>query len=69
MKINFSIGMDANGNKVLRVMRQNRRGFSVQTNGNLLETHRNGVCDATPGEVRGYVAKYGTEHQKNVLKG
>ena len=53
---------DINGNKTLKFGR-----YSVQTNGNLPETHRRGVCDSTLAELRDYVNKYGTEKQRAYL--
>lgn len=68
MKIaSFTIGRDRNGNKILRIKPVRARGFSIQTNGNLPETARNGVCDATPHEVSAYVAAYGTPKQRAAL--
>jgi hypothetical protein len=63
----FSMGRDVNGNKVCRVRPQRGRGFSIQTNGNLPETDRNGICDATKREVEAYVSRFGTERQKASL--
>jgi hypothetical protein len=64
MKTPFSITRDINGNKRLRVSVPGHRAFSIQTNGNLPTTHRDGVCPATVDEVAGYVASYGTDSQK-----
>ena len=63
----LSIGFDRNGNRILRVKPINAHGFSVQTLGNLPETHRNGLGEHTPGELRAYVAAHGTPRQKSLL--
>lgn len=65
--ITFKISRDINGNKVCKVSQSNKLGFSIQTNGNLTKTDKNGVCDATAGEVREYVEKYGTKRQKAII--
>lgn len=59
------IQRDRNGNQTLRVS-VNGRGFSIQTNGNLPETHKDGICARTAEEVRNYVRKYGTKRQKQI---
>lgn len=63
----YSIGRDRNGNRILRVHPPKGRGFSVQTNGNLPRTHRDGVGDWTVVEARDYVTRYGTPRQKRVM--
>ena len=63
----LSIGFDRNGNRILRVKPTSGRGFSVQTLGSLPETHSNGVGPHTSGELRAYVAAYGTQRQKSLL--
>lgn len=60
----YHIGMDTNGNKTVLV-RPGR--FSIQTNGNLPRTHKDGVGPWTDAEVRAYVRAYGTKHQKLVI--
>jgi hypothetical protein len=60
----FKIGIDVNGNKVCKVMVPGERGFSIQTNGNLPHTHRDGVGAWTEGEVVAHVLQYGTENQR-----
>lgn len=58
---------DKNGNKVLMVQfSDGKRGFSIQTLGNLPETHRNGITSATDAEVRDYLTKHGTLRQKEL---
>lgn len=63
----LGIGRDRNGNRVLRVGVEGGRGFSVQTNGNLPRTHRDGVGSWTWGEVAYWVQRHGTERQRAVL--
>ncbi|MEI8280796.1 MAG: hypothetical protein WCG75_00180 [Armatimonadota bacterium] len=63
----FKIGFDINGNKVCRVSCGGERGFSIQTNGNLPNTHRDGVCKLTEYEVETYILSYGTRRQKTIL--
>jgi hypothetical protein len=59
-----TIGKTSNGLKTVKVTFDNDdKGFSIQTNGNLPETHRNGVCETTIKEVIGYVFNNGTESQ------
>ena len=64
--LNFLLGCDRNGNKVLRVS-DRERGFSIQTNGNLPDTHHNGVTAATRDEVLAYVRRYGTRRQRTIV--
>ena len=66
--INYTIARDVNGNKVCKVKPAIHRGFSIQTNGNLPETDRRGVCDATAREVLDYVTHYGTEKQRQAMR-
>ena len=63
----YKTGYDINGNKIVRVIPDNGRGFSIQTNGNLPNTHRDGVWHQTPDEVTAYVKAYGTKRQKGLL--
>ena len=64
----YKIGRDVNGNKVVRVSIPGERGFSIQTNGNLPSTERDGADNRwTPGEVADYVKNYGTPRQKELL--
>ena len=61
--------MDKNGNAVVRIdSTRPGRSFSIQTNGNLPETHRLGVGSWTVEEVAGYVEKYGTERQREKVR-
>jgi len=69
--MNLKIARDMNGNKILKVKTQNGRGFSVQTLGNLPETHRNGEdidAQATIKELYNHVREYGTSKQQDALK-
>ena len=63
----FLLGRDRNGNKVLRVFAPGGRGFSIQTNGNLPDTDRNGITAATADEVRAYVRRHGTRRQRAIV--
>jgi hypothetical protein len=65
----YSMGTDRNGNRVLRVKPRHGRGFSIQTLGNLPATHAEGVTCDTGGEVAWWVAKFGTERQKRIMEG
>lgn len=60
--IQYKISRDVNGNKICRILIPGERGFSIQTNGNLPHTDRNGICNETQGEA-GYVKRYGTKRQ------
>lgn len=64
MKTQYKISRDKNGNKIVKVSRPGLRSFSIQTNGNLPKTHRDGVGEWTAGEVGEYVQSFGTEKQK-----
>ena len=63
----YTIGRDRNGNKLVRVKTSGRGGFSIQTNGNLPQTHRDGVTVETDAEVCAYVAKHGSDRHKRIL--
>lgn len=65
--LNFRLGRDRNGNKVVRVFAPGERGFGIQTNGNLPNTHRDGITAATADEVRAYVRRHGTRRQRAVV--
>jgi hypothetical protein len=69
--IKFIYGMDSNGNSIITVKRKGMRGFSVQTNGNLPQTHymRTGhaVHHIIHDELKAYCGIYGTPHQVKVL--
>ena len=66
MEINF----DTNGNRVLKYNKHDlggARGFSIQTLGNLPQTHRDGMGCWTEGEVRAYLKEFGTPRQKELF--
>jgi len=66
MKIKY----DTNGNKTLSISKHDlagARGFSIQTLGNLPETHRNGVGKWTMFELKSYISKHGTSLQRSAL--
>lgn len=65
--MNYKIKYDRNGNKICLVTIAGMRGFSIQTNGNLPKTDRNGVGPWTQGEVSDYVKQFGTARQKSLL--
>lgn len=65
MRIDF----DTNGNRILKIEGSDlgtKRGFSIQTLGNLPDTHRNGVTGNTDAEVRDFLQKHGTKRQKEL---
>jgi hypothetical protein len=65
MRIKF----DSNGNRTLLIDRSDlagARGFSIQTLGNLPETHRFGVGEYTDAEVRAYLTECGTPRQRKL---
>ena len=69
------IKKDNNGNKIISLTKKGSRGFSIQTNGNLPETHKMEmgkkfnlashlvVC----WEVMTYIKSHGTDKQKSFL--
>lgn len=60
----YRLYIDTNGNKVLSVVGAR---ISVQTNGNLPETHSRGVGDHTRSEIEAYIGEHGTERQKRTM--
>ena len=64
--VNYKTGRDRNGNKTLRCSSV-EGGFTIQTNGNLPQTHRDGVTVATDAEVCAYVRRHGTDRQRRIL--
>ena len=65
---NYKIGRDTNGNKIVRISPgKGERGFSIQTQGNLYQTNRDGVGVWTPSEVAGYVRALGTPRQRAIM--
>ena len=67
MKTTYTLSRDINGNKTLLIHAPGKRGFSIQTNGNLPDTDRNGVTTNTPAEVLTYVTDHGTDTQRQAL--
>lgn len=63
----YSLKLDINGNQVCKVTPPTGRGFLIQTLDSMPVTHRNGICDQTENEVKQYVAKFGTRHQKDIM--
>lgn len=63
----YTIGRDRNGNKLVHVKTSGRGGFSIQTNGNLPQTHRDGVTAGTDAEVCEYVARHGNARRRRIL--
>ena len=64
--VNYKTGRDRNGNKTLRCSSV-EGGFTIQTNGNLPATHRDGVTAGTDAEVCEYVARQGNERRRRIL--
>ncbi len=76
------VGMDTNGNRIIKLAIGSNRGFSIQTNGKLPKTHSliSGMKDADlkkltqaelstiEKEVAPYIKAYGTDTQKKKLK-
>jgi len=66
------LSRDINGNKTFKVSGDEyRRGFSVQTLGNMPKTHRMTndtlVLHTAMNELVAYVKDYGTKHQQDLL--
>ena len=64
--VSYTIGRDRNGNKTLRCS-SIEGAFTLQTNGNLPGTHRDGVTSATDAEVCAYVRGLGNERRRRIL--
>ena len=69
--MNMKISKDINGNKIVKLTfyhadGKSSKGFSIQTNGNLPETHRTDIPDKQ--EILAYVRKYGTHRQKAICQ-
>ena len=66
--VNYTTGRDKNGNKTLRCYSV-EGGFTIQTNGNLPRTHRDGVTASTDAEVCEYVARapHGNARRRRIL--
>ena len=67
LDVYYTIGRDRNGNKLVHVKTSGRGGFSIQTNGNLPQTHRDGVTAGTDAEVCEYVARHGNARRRRIL--
>jgi len=69
--LKFTFKMDSNGNKTVKVSSKGQRGFSVQTNGNLPQTHfmtkDNMDAHIVHDELRAFCGLYGTEYQVKIL--
>ena len=69
----YKIIMTENGNKALRITPENgKRGFSIQTNGNLNSLHNEPKGTIIPdslqiSEIIDYVYNYGTKREKTIL--
>ena len=68
----IKLSRDKNGNKTAKVLfLDGTRGFSVQTLGNLPETHRMTKEDCNQfvagNELHAFIKVYGTKHQKELL--
>jgi hypothetical protein len=63
--------MDTNGNKIVKVSSKGTRGFSIQTNGNLPQTHAmtndNMNTHVIHDELRAFCSIYGTARQREIL--
>ena len=63
--------MDTNGNKTVKVQQKGTRGFRIQTNGNLPQTHAmrkdNLNSHIVHDELRAFCGIYGTPHQVKIL--
>ena len=72
-EMNLNLSKDANGNKTLKVsfVDTDFYGFSIQTNGNLPETHRMTKHDfnhsIAENELNGFVKQYGSDREKDLL--
>ena len=65
----MKIAHDTNGNRILKIEGSDlgtKRGFSIQTLGNLPDTPRNGITAGTDAEVRNYLKAHGTPRQKEL---
>ncbi|HCC08604.1 TPA: hypothetical protein DEP81_01325 [Candidatus Woesebacteria bacterium] len=70
MKMQTRMAMDQNGNKIARLTFPSHcgkaaKGFSIQTNGNLPNTHRTRKPDNV--EILEWVKRYGTLRQKAIV--
>lgn len=65
--MNMKMGRDLNGNKIVTVSFPGKgiKGFSIQTNGNLPETHDTNTPVIK--EIVDHVTKFGTKRQKQIV--
>ena len=66
----MKISSDINGNRVVKIESSDLaggRGFSIQTLGNLPQTHRNGIGPYTDDEIRKYLEMFGSARQKELF--
>ena len=57
---------DINGNKTVKIIgNKGIRGFSIQTSGNLPNSHRDNQPDIS--EINGWIKKHGTTRQKELF--
>lgn len=69
--LGLQLGRDVNGNKTIKVRLQSTgNGFSVQTLGNMPQTHRmtkdNFIYKVAIAELEEHVSRYGTLRQRDV---
>jgi len=70
--MNIKFSYDINGNKIVKFTPDNgSRGFSIQTLGNMPESHRMDCNDfdrdVVLKEMASHVIKYGTTYQKELI--
>jgi len=69
--LKFTFKQDTNGNKTVKVTSKGQRGFSIQTNGNLPQTHAmhkdNLNSHIVHDELRAFCGLYGTKRQVEIL--
>lgn len=64
--MNLKMSRDKKGNKIIIISVPGFRGFSIQTNGNLPNTHLNSEPDRD--EIVRWVKTYGTIHQRSLME-
>ena len=64
----LTIHMTPNGMKSITISPAHGRGFTIQTNGNLPRTHRDGIGGWTWREIATYVLAHGTDRQRDIIK-
>ena len=67
----MQITHDTNGNRVVKIEKSDlagARGFSIQIDSQSFpKTYYNGINNSTDGEIRAYLAEFGTRHQKELF--